>query len=835
MRLQIKLLGGFEANLASGDRIGFVNRKAEALFAYLASCPGKLHSRESLADLLWSDGVDGHARNNLRQTIHALRKALKAAERSPIITERDRIALDRDALEVDAVRFEALLGAGSVEALEAACALYEGEFLEDLSIEAPVFEDWLAMERRRFQDLAVHALGDLLAHKIDGDQPDQAIALAQRLLALDPLLESAHRALMRLYAQTGQRHGALEQYQSCRQILEDELGIEPERETEALHEAIRAGQLASDPAEDVMLPIGEASARGIEPSEDDPTPSPARKVWRWSAVIGSVAVVLAGILLAWFQLRETAIEPAVVANMAFPLPEKPSIAVLPFANLSDDPQQGYFADGMTDDLITDLAKIDGLFVISQHSSFAYKNRSILISEVAEDLGVRYVLEGSVRRTNERIRINAQLIDALTGFHVWAERYDRPLQDMFVLQDKITRRIVSALSMHLPLDDELQTAQFDTDDPEAYDAFLRGRAHGRGFTIIVDPEERLRAVSWFKKAIELDPNYGRAYAALADTYFWFFALGWQKKLGLTQKEVLDLASRYLELAMRDPTPLAYNVAMHVHFVRGEFEKGIAAAKKARALGLKDSRVSDAMTKALLYTGRAEEALDNLEAGVRQDPLNPEEYVHRRAQVHYHLGRFEESADGFRRALEVGQDFTDTYMYLAAAYGQLGRRKQAHAAINRIRIQEKDEGWSYSVLSVDAWAFRSEEIRQQFREGLRKAGLDEIPWGYDPDSPDMVRGDDLRSLYFGRTLKGRDAQSGKERIISISHDGEATSRIGDLVDRGTVDGWHDEKLCIWWKGEGRVCAVTFRNPEGTPDQRNEYDYVYFGGVIPFSPLD
>jgi tetratricopeptide (TPR) repeat protein len=299
--------------------------------------------------------------------------------------------------------------------------------------------------------------------------------------------------------------------------------------------------------------------------------------------------------------------------------------------------------------------------------------------------------------------------------------------------------------------------------------------------------------------------------------------------------MDLTTRYLQRALENPTGLAYYVANAVHYTRGEYEEAIDAAERAIALGAKNPLSYLTMTKALLYAGRIEEAFESLETAVRLDPLNPDDYFWRRGQVLYHLDRFEESASQFGLVLVAGGAWTDIHMFLAANYGQLGRTEEAKAEIQQIRTKEKDEGWSYSVLSVDSWSYKLEETREQFRDGLRKAGLDEIPWGYDVNSPNMIRGDDLRSLYFGRTTRGTDAQSGKERTITITEDGKATSQIGDQVDTGVVDGWHDEKLCIRWQGEGRVCVVTFRNPDGTPEQFNEYDYVYFGGVIPFSPID
>ena len=437
----------------------------------------------------------------------------------------------------------------------------------------------------------------------------------------------------------------------------------------------------------------------------------------------------------------------------------------------------------------------------------------------------------MRRAGNEVRINAQLIDAITGFHLWAERYDGSLEDVFSLQDEVSRQIVSALAVNLSPEEEAQKAQTQTDNPEAYDAFLRGWGLARVYSAKTFAE----AIPHFKKAVELDPNYGRAYAALAFVYRQIFDSGWQKTLGLTQTELMDLTTLYLEEALKNPTPLAYSVATAVHYTRGEYEESIAAAEKAIALGAKHPRAYSTLAKAMLYAGRPAEALKFLEKAARLNPLKPERYFWRFGQVFFHLGRFEDSAAQFGFELAAGENSTDLHMFLAANYGYLGRTEEAKAEIQQIKTMEKDEDWSYSVLSVDSWSYKLEENRQQFREGLRKAGLDEIPWGYEVNSPNMIRGDDLRSLYFGRTIKGTDAQSDKERAISISEDGKATSRIGELVDTGVVDGWHDDKLCIRWEGEGRICVVTFRNPEGTPEQFNEYDYVYFGGVIPFSPIN
>ncbi|UCE53866.1 MAG: adenylate/guanylate cyclase domain-containing protein, partial [Desulfobacterales bacterium] len=287
------------------------------------------------------------------------------------------------------------------------------------------------------------------------------------------------------------------------------------------------------------------------PEEEKPTP-----VRRMPMMIGALALFLVAIaLVIWqFYIRRPSVEPAAVEKMAYPLPDKPSIAVLPFNNLSGDPDQEYFCDGMTEDLITDLSKISAIFVIARNSTFAYKGKSPKIRQVAEELGVRYVLEGSVRKADNQIRINAQLIDAVTGHHLWADRYDGNLDNVFSLQDKITQKIIGALAVKLTANEKKQIAFRGTDNIEAYDVFLQGWDHYLRST----PEAFRKAIPFFEKAVELDPNYGQPYAALALTYWrGSHTHYWTGMSGLSSLlEGRLLARHYLEKAIKMPTSLSH---------------------------------------------------------------------------------------------------------------------------------------------------------------------------------------------------------------------------------------------------------------------------------------
>ena len=240
------------------------------------------------------------------------------------------------------------------------------------------------------------------------------------------------------------------------------------------------------------------------------------KMWHWTAIFAlAVLIIVTGALTLWEFYVQPDVAPASIEKMAYPLPDKPSIAVLPFVNMSDDPKQEYFSDGITEDLITDLSKISGLFVIARNSTFTYKGKPVRIRQVAEELGVRYVLEGSVRKAYAKVRINAQLIDATTGNHLWAERYDGKMDDVFELQDMITQKIVSALAVKLTAREQEETARDYTDNVEAYDYYLRGKQ-------LLNKRSREgieKSKSMFKKAIDLDPEFALAYAEHAKAEFF----------------------------------------------------------------------------------------------------------------------------------------------------------------------------------------------------------------------------------------------------------------------------------------------------------------------------
>jgi len=448
----------------------------------------------------------------------------------------------------------------------------------------------------------------------------------------------------------------------------------------------------------------------------------AGKSWRnFAILLVGILIVVTGVVLGW-NFYKLYVPSTTEQPMVLELPDKPSIAVLPFDNMGGDQQQEYFSDGMTDDLNTDLSKVSGLFVIARNSVFTYKGKPVKVQQVAQELGVRYVLEGSVRRAGDQVRINAQLIDATTGHHLWAERYDGYLGDVFALQDRITGEIVAALSVKLTSYEKEQVARKYTDNISAYDAFLQGRAHYVRRT----PDHYAEAVSCFKKAVELDPNYGQAYAALSLTY-WESSLNlWTYRLGVSWVEARNQAEGYLKIAMNNPSPLAHQAASKMHIDWQKHELAIAQAQRALALDPNDASSYLAIAYALIYAGRPKEALGFVERAMRLDPHYPAYYLFVLGLAHFVLDQYEEAATLFERALKLNPENYVPLIPLSAAQAQLGRKQEAAATLDKLQKVLPVIVTLSLVRRGTLCSYKKSSDRNRLLAGLRLAGMLETPY-------------------------------------------------------------------------------------------------------------
>ena len=478
-----------------------------------------------------------------------------------------------------------------------------------------------------------------------------------------------------------------------------------ERELKGFDEAERIFAVTLNPGAIVPSPEKRGDTRRINPG--------------WRTSLAAAVFICAVGLLAWFQPWAPEFQPVSVEKMAFPLPDKPSIAVLPFSNMSDDPKQEYFVDGMTEDVITDLSKLSGLFVIARNSTFTYKGKSVEVRQVAKDLGVRYVLEGSVRLARGQVRINAQLIDATTGGHLWAERFDGDLTDIFAVQDRVTNKIVAALAINLTPGEQVNRSQQETVDPRAYDAFLQGWDHYRRWNIDAFGE----AVPFFKKAVALDPDYSRAHAALASIYWYSWrrwgesGRTWPAGMGVkVYYEAYALAKEYLALAMEHPTSLAHQVASRMHLRGRRYEEATAEAERAVALDPNDADNYAQLAYVLAFAGRPSESVSLMERAMRLDPHYPPNYLGILGVAKFALGKLDETAALFERRYTRNPKDQALVAIQLAAYGLLGRDDDARTLLGNYVYQ------SHTVTALFSWwPFKDIEVTERFGRGVVKAGV------------------------------------------------------------------------------------------------------------------
>ena len=360
------------------------------------------------------------------------------------------------------------------------------------------------------------------------------------------------------------------------------------------------------------------------------------------------------------------------------LAEKASIAVLPFVNMSDDPEQEYFSDGMTDDLITDLSQISGLMVISSSSTFTYKGKEIKIPVIAKELGVKYVLEGSIRRAGNDVRINAQLIDAATDHHVWADRFDGKNESIFALQDKITERIVSALAVKLSSSEQKVRAEKGTSNMLAYDTFLKAMSYMRKFT----PKDHVKAIDYFKKAIDLDPNYSEAYANLAYTYYGAYRGGpkFKREIGKPGRILHLLARHYAEKAMKQPSSRGYQVMAILEFSKRNFKKAIDNAEHAVSISPNDADAFYTLGRVMVFTDKPEKAITYYKKSIMLDPLHKS--TDGIGFAYFVMGDYENAVKYIEKFFKNYSECSALRSLLAASYAFLG---------NDIKAKEEFENW------------------------------------------------------------------------------------------------------------------------------------------------
>lgn len=565
--------------------------------------------------LLWSDRGEQQARQSLNQALKSIRRLSEKDGVALLDSDSEQVTLHGDALESDIRCLRALANEDP-----AAADLYEGPFLDGFSVPSPTFDEWVRATRSELHDRACEALWKASEEAATTGNPKSAIDLVKRLLSLDPLREDAHRQLMRLLYENGDRAAALRQYQICGRLLDKELQVEPDASTRALFEDIRHG---SGPREN------RSDAIDLPPA----------------------------------------------------LPDKPSIAILPFDNLAADQDQAFFADGMTEDIITELSRFHSLFVIARGSSFAFKGMSLDVQSIARKLGVRYLLEGSIRKSGLRIRIAAQLIEAATGNHIWAERYDREVKDIFAVQDEVTTAIVLAIAPQIDRSERELAQRRPTERLDAWSQFQRGL-----IAYYLSTEAGLRsAAALFDEATALDPNFTTAYAyaaAARNRLIVNIGANDADTLFAEVHEKLDVA-----LALDPQDVVALFVKGVQESVRGNHDLAISLVEQSIALNPNAAYTYGILGFVLRRAGRPGDAIEAANRAIRLSPYDPamSMFTSNKTNVLFELARYTECVESGRLAISVPGSHAGVHMTVSAALVLLGRRDEALDVLQKFKLR------------------------------------------------------------------------------------------------------------------------------------------------------
>jgi adenylate cyclase len=430
-------------------------------------------------------------------------------------------------------------------------------------------------------------------------------------------------------------------------------------------------------------------------------------IWRQkSSIFGALAVlvIIIGVTVWQFKLRPLPIEPASVEKMTLPLPDKPSIAVLPFDNLSGDPAQDYLSDGLTDEIIAILSRVPKIFVIARNSTFTYKGKPVKVQQVSEELGVRYVLEGSVKKAENRIRITAQLIDAINGLHLWAKQYDRNLEDLFAVQDEITKKIITAMQVKLTEGDRALTAAKGTENLEAYLKYLQANE----YIYKSNREGMALAGKLAEEAIALDPGYGMPYVVLAMINISGFWLD----TGKSQETSLAEATESLKkaIALDDSNAEAHSQLAFVYIMNNQTEKALDQAEKAVGLDPNSSTAHFWMGEVLAFDFRNEEAISEYKKAIRLNPFPPNIYFWSLGLAFAETGQYKEGIKWCEKAIRQEPDSLFAHIMMTIVYSWSGREEDARAeAAEVLRINTN--------FSLERFAKRA---TPKLTEALRKAG-------------------------------------------------------------------------------------------------------------------
>ncbi len=584
-------------------------------------------------------------------------------------------------------------------------------------------------------------------------------------------------------------------------------------------------------------PLGEKQLKNIAApvrvyqviEERTPLKAPVKRHRRVGLFAGAAMLLLLLLATGWF-LKQAYWEPANPGEFTLPLPDKPSIAVLPFQDLSQNDPQEWFGDGMAEDIITDLSKLSGLFVISRNSSFQFRGDGHDLRQVGRDLGVAFLLEGSVRRAGDTLRINAQLIDAATGAHLWADRYDGNASDVFALQDRVTEHVVNSLALALSPAEAKGLATPKSVNLAAHDAYLQGLNHLHRR----EPEDFAQAKGWLDKALELDPTYAEALGARANLYMEAIQRDWGPAVGILNEPQARAA---LRAALEHPSALAHATEAEVLLLGADITGALLAVEKGIALDPNDIDLQLVSARVQAALGNHAAAIALVERAIRLDPLNPENYQYELGRMKHIAGDLQGALVAMNRAQTHNPNDFFVQVVRAPILAELGRLEEAAAD-----LAVANNNW-YKFLSLEptasniAW-YWGRDIGTSYVQRLTRAylaaGARAMPDGLVLLPENRLDYEAIiAAIGTGKRFMGKTA-SGLEWTTDLTQDGHATTYLNGLVSHTSThliraDGWTEIREHDQFK-RSRFCQ-SYRNPSGSNETFDAYIQVCLRSTFPF----
>jgi len=862
------LLGEFEVDAATHciTREGVSTKlepRAMALLIYLVHRPGSVVSREELEQEIWRGMVVGY--DALNNTIAKLRKAFSDDPKNPRVIRTvpkagyqliAEVGVSPDSAVVQIPLPEVTSNPSLQRKLTAMlyADVVDYSRLTGLDEEGTHHTlrkclDLMTELIERFHGSVVHFAGDAILAEFDtaSNALSCAATMQQQLAAENEGIPDNRRMQFRIGVNLGEvivdrgdiygdgvnvaaRLEALAEpggiclsgsvFDAISHKLPLDYSFLGERHVKNIAKPVRAYQARLKPGMALPQPEVRASgATGRQPGK--------------SSVIGALSIVLVVVvvIVVWmrpWQQTEVAVSNIVTENTV--TPGKPSIAVLPFKNISDDPAQGFFADGMTDDLITDLSGVSGLAVVSRHAVFAYRNKQVQLDQMARELGVKFVLEGSVRRHEEGIRINATLVDVSSSTGIWSERYEGEVSDLFDLQNRVIGSIVNALEIELTDSEKALLARNPTDNLEAYDYFQR--AERRRLVEHRDPDgsddNYADAIELYKKAIDLDPGFAQAYAGLAIVSFevWLGDGTHIMPVAVARKVAYDSASKVREL---DPeNPAAYSVLALLQATDRQYDLALGSARTAIELDPKNAATHAVLAQVLAWSGQHQKALAAIDKSFELNPEPPGENHGIRGQMLFFNNNLADAVSAYDKAHKDHLRFRHELVMVYAELGQLDDATSVFSSIQK-RMPFINLGYYRTRYAH----YKRPEDLDRMINALRKAGVPENAYGYTENADYRLDSAALETLVTGQTWRGRDEQ-GMSFVQQIADDGRVAFSNEYTMMTGTTR-INGNSFCVQFSSstQGREdCGYIYRNPEGSPDEQNEYVRLSLGSVYYFT---